>query len=277
MDWTVKVLGPVQLETPDGCASIGGQKARALLAALVIGVGHYLSHDYLIEAMWGSDAPPNADGALQTHISKLRHLLGPEAILMVEHSYLLVAECEQIDACVFSRTVRRAGEQLAVDAAAARALVHEAMDLWRGVPFGDLADCEFCSLEMQRLVEVRRMAEEIELEASLVLGLWAETVPRLQAAVADEPYREHRWFLLMHALAQTGRRVEALRVHHDLEQTLGDVGLGVTGAFGELAALIAAGEPLPALAGTWCAQSSEGRQAAHRASATMSPTRSSRK
>ena len=98
MDWTLKVLGPVQVVTSDGIASIGGQRSRALVAALVIGVGHCLSQDYLIEAIWGPEAAPHANAALQTQVSKLRHLLGPVAIITEEHSYRLIADCEQIDA-----------------------------------------------------------------------------------------------------------------------------------------------------------------------------------
>jgi DNA-binding SARP family transcriptional activator len=219
-----------------------------LLAALTIGVGHDLSQGYLVEAIWGPSPPSHATAALQTHVSRLRHVLGADAIIAEDHSYRLVARCRQIDACRFQRSIRKAAAVLHVDPATARDEVHEAMRLWRGVPFGDLAEEEFCFLEMRRLGEVRCRAEEIELEASLALGRYDETVSRLQAAVADEPYRERRWYLLIYALAQAGRRVEALRAHHDLTATLTEVGLTPTHSFDELAGNVASGEPLPPLA-----------------------------
>lgn len=247
MTWTILILGPVHVATPHGLAPIGGRRARALLAALTIGVGHDLSQGYLVEAIWGSRPPPHAAAALQTHISRLRHVLGFGAIITEDHSYRLAARCRQIDACRFQRSVRRAAAALHEDPAAAREAVHEAMPLWRGVPFGDLAEEECCFLETQRLVEVRRQAEEIELEASLALGRHSDTVSRLQAAVGDEPYRERRWYLLIYALAQSGRRVEALRAHHDLTETLREVGLTPTRSFDELAGNVASGEALPPL------------------------------
>jgi len=242
------VLGPVQVETPAGLVPIGGRRSRTLLAALVIGVGRDVSQDTLIEAVWGSQPPPHATAALQSHVSKLRHVLGVNSIVTEDHSYRLVADCDQIDACRFQRDIQQAASVLPADPTAARTLVREATELWRGAPFGELSDEEFCYLETQRLGELRRTGEEIELEAGLALGMDSETVPALQAAVVGEPYRERRWYLLIYALARSGRRVEALRVHNDLAMTLGAVGLAPTHAFDDLAAMVAAGDPLPPLA-----------------------------
>lgn len=247
MDWTVLVLGPVHVQTAGELMPVGGRKTRALLAALTIGVGHDISQDYLIQAIWPSRAPPHTAAALQSHVSRLRRVLGSEAIVSEDHSYRLVARCRQIDACRFQRGVRRAADALQEDPATAREEIRDAMKLWRGVPFGDLAEEEFCYVETQRLGELRRRAEELELESSLALGRFSETVPRLKAAVADEPYRERRWYLLIYALAQAGRRVEALRAHHDLTATLGEVGLSPTHSFDELAGSVASGEQLPPL------------------------------
>jgi len=247
MDWTVLVLGPVHVETPIGLTPIGGRRTRSLLAALTIGVGHDISQDYLVEAIWGSCAPPHAAAALQTHVSRLRHVIGAEAIITEDHSYRLVARCSQVDACLFQRRIGRAATIQYDEPESARDEIRTAMELWRGAPFGDLADQEFCYLETQRLYELRRWAEEIELEASLALGRYDETVSRLQAAVSDEPYRERRWYLLIYALAQSGRRVEALRAHGDLTAALGEVGLIPTRPFDELAGNVAAGDALPPL------------------------------
>ena len=247
MDWTVLVLGPVHVQKAGAATPVGGRKTRALLAALTIGVGHDITQDYLIQAIWPSQAPPHATAALQSNVSRLRHVLGPHAIIAEDHSYRLIARCRQIDACRFQRGVRRAADALREDPALARGEIRAAMTLWRGVPFGDLAEEEFCYLEAQRLGELRRRADDLELEASLALGRFTETVPRLTAAVADEPYRERRWYLLIYALAQAGRRVEALRAHHDLTTTLGEVGLSPVHSFDELAGSVASGEPLPPL------------------------------
>lgn len=46
---------------------------------------------------------------------------------------------------------------------------------------------------------------EIELEAELALGRHELIVGELEIAVVDHPYREGLWYLLIEALARSGR------------------------------------------------------------------------
>ena len=47
--WTIRVLGPVDLATPDGVESLGGRLPQTLIATLVIAAGRIVSIDHLIE------------------------------------------------------------------------------------------------------------------------------------------------------------------------------------------------------------------------------------
>ena len=237
----ILVLGPVAAYGQAGPIPVGGRVARTLLAALVISANRAVSCDALIDAVWGETPPPTVQTTLQSHVSKLRTVVGSGAIERINRSYRLVASCRQIDACEFERLVSDAELTLAQDPRTARATIAAGLDLWRGPPFGDLAGEPFCQLEARRLDELRLAAEEIALEADLDLQRHAEVIPGLQAAVSDQPYREHRWYLLMRALSEAGRRVEALRAHEELCATLGELGLRPTASLDELADDIAMG------------------------------------
>jgi DNA-binding SARP family transcriptional activator len=223
---------------------VGGRVPRSLLSALVISANRAVSCDALAQIIWNGKPPLTARSTLQSHVSKLRTILGRDAIHRDGGAYRLVATCRQIDACEFERLVSEAELALAEQPGQARAAVAQGLAMWRGAPFGDLVDEEFINLEARRLDELRLAAEEIALEADLELDRHADVIPGLRASVADQPYREHRWYLLMRALAEVGRRVEALRAHQELCDLLGELGLGPAPELNRLAESIALGVAL---------------------------------
>ena len=223
-DHTIRLLGPVDVLTPSGPVAIGGRQARAMLGALAIGAGHAVSIDHLSDVLWDDDPPESADNSLQSYVSHLRHLLGAAAIVRVDHSYKLTAEARHIDALIFERLV---GEALESKDRPERCkeIGREALSLWRGQPFGELGDEEPFRLEAYRLDELRLLAMELVLESDLMLGHAELVVGELESAVEEHPYREHLWHLLVVALAQCDRRVEALRACARLRAELAEVGL----------------------------------------------------
>lgn len=223
-DQMIRLLGPIDVLAASGPVSVGGRQARALLGALAIGAHHAVSIDYLYQVLWGDTRPVSAYNTLQSYVSHLRHILGPEAIVRVDHSYGLMAGSEHIDALVFERLVNAAAETREY-AQRCQSICREALALWRGRPFGDLADHENFRLEAYRLDELRLLAMELSLGADLALGHHELAVGELESAVEENPYREHLWHLLIEALARCGRRVEALRACTRLREELAKVGL----------------------------------------------------
>jgi DNA-binding SARP family transcriptional activator len=222
-DYEIRVLGPIEVLTPSGCLAVGGRHARALLGALVVGVGHAVPIDHLREVIWGQDPPESVDNTLQSNVSHLRRLLGPDAIVRVDGSYELTTEPANIDAVRFETLLAAAAAS--TDDLERRRYGREALGLWRGRPFGDLADDEAFELDSYRLEEMRLAAMEICLEADLALGNHELIVGELEAAVEEHPYRERLWFLLIEALEAGYRRVEALRACARLRGVLAEVGL----------------------------------------------------
>ncbi len=220
----IRVLGPIDVMTATGSASVGGIRARAVLGALVISAGHAVPIDHMCEAVWGVDPPPSADNTLQSYVSDIRRVLGAGTIARSDHSYELDAHAVDIDARQFEQLLRRATEARA-DSEESWRLCHDALRLWRGRPFGDLADEEAFRLEAYRLDELRLATMELSLEADLALGRHELVVGELEVAVEEHPYRERLWYLLIQALARDDRRVEALRACARLRRVLREVGI----------------------------------------------------
>lgn len=198
--------------------------ARKLLGALAIATNHMVSSDHLAQVLWGEEPPPSATNALQTYVYRLRRLLGRDRILTEDHSYSLQLDPLQLDALVFEKT--------ASEAARARQqpekcieLCRSALALWRGVPFGEFVDEDPFRIEAIRLDELRLFVMELELESELKLGRGELVVGTLEALVEDHPYRERFWSLLVTALMECGRRVEALRSLTRLRGILAETGL----------------------------------------------------
>ena len=87
---------------------LGGQKQRALLAALLVRVGEVVSTDRLIDDLWGEEPPRTAATSLQNFVSQLRKLLGPEVLVTRPPGYALDVEREAVDAARFERLVAEA-------------------------------------------------------------------------------------------------------------------------------------------------------------------------
>ena len=239
----VRVLGPIDVVTAGGAVSVGGHQPRALLGALVLSAGHAVPIDRLRWVLWGDDPPGAGDATIQSYVSHLRHLLGPDVILLTDHSYEIDATKVDIDAVLFERSFRQAANAQD-EPERCWQLSREALGLWRGRPFGELADDEEFTIETHRLEQLRLATMELNMEADVMLGRTKSVIGELEATVKEQPYREHLWWLLIRALAEEGRRVEALRRCEDLRRCLAEVGIGVGPEVAKLEREILAGEEI---------------------------------
>lgn len=224
-DPVVLVLGPIEVAVDGERVAVGGKKTRAVLTALVLDLGHAVSSDHLIAAVWRDDPPASARTTLQSRISRLRNLTGAESIVFEDDAYTLDVPPQVVDVVQFEQLANSAAACVDNDPDAAAEQSAAALALWRGRPFGDLADDEFVVPATQRLEQLRLWAMETRLWADVVRGEYGHVIPTLQAAVADHPYRERLWMMLMTALACDGRRVEALRAYSELDALLAELGL----------------------------------------------------
>jgi DNA-binding SARP family transcriptional activator/ABC-type transport system substrate-binding protein len=221
------LLGPLEARQGDSVVSIGGPKQRALLALLLLHANEVVSRERLIEELW-PERPRDRDHSLDHHISRLRRALGePSLIATRGGGYVLDVAPDCIDAHRFEQILEE-GKRANADGDPAAALerLREALALWRGNAFADLAYEPFARVESERLEELRLLALEERIDAELALGVAAALVPELESLAARHPLRERIRAQLMLALYRSGRQADALRVYADARQTLaGDLGL----------------------------------------------------
>lgn len=198
-----------------------------MLALLLLEPGRAVSDDRLTEELWRGEPPPGAATTLRVYVSRLRGILADAPISRSGAGYLLDVPPERVDAHRFERLLAEGQEALARGSARrAASRLAEALELWRGRPFGALTDEGALAVEARRLEELHVLALEAQIEAKLQLGRDAELVDELEALLSQHPYRERLWGHLMLALYRAGRQAEALAAYRRA-WTLLDERLGV--------------------------------------------------
>jgi len=206
-----RVLGPLVVTEEGRELPLGWAKQRAVLAVLLLHANEVVTTDRLVAALWGSDAPTTARTALQGHVSRLRKIVGRDRLRTHGAGYVLEVAPEELDLARFERLV--ADARAADDPGVRRALLGEALSLWRGRPLPEFEGERFARAEIERLEELRLGALEERIDAELALGRHADLVGELERLVSRAPRRERLRGQLMVALYRSGRQAEALDVY----------------------------------------------------------------
>ncbi|MGB2567661.1 BTAD domain-containing putative transcriptional regulator [Micromonospora citrea] len=215
----INVLGPVQVERDDRPVRLGPKQVE-LLAILLVEPGAAIPATRIVDLMWGDERSPGARATLRSHVSHLRQALGAErALITVGTAYRLDVPPDAVDAyrferwCADGRRLVAAGEPDLAERGAA--LLADALALWRGPAFADVADRPFVLPTVARLDAARRAARRDHAAALSALGRHAEAVAQLAGAVVDDPYDEGVRRMLAVALYAERRVDEAAEVCRD--------------------------------------------------------------
>jgi predicted ATPase/DNA-binding winged helix-turn-helix (wHTH) protein len=222
-----RLLGPVEAFSDGVALPLGGPRQRALLALLLVDPGEPVSVDRLVDELWQGRPPPGAATTLRSYASRLRSVLGEAGVLTSGPAgYVLDVDPDRIDSSRFERLVREAEKNLAGGRyRRARQQLSEALLLWRGRPFGELADEGLLRSEAERLDQRRIEVLEQRIDVDLDLGAGTEVVEELELLVREHPYRERLWRGLMLALYRAERQADALATYRRAHEILGGVGL----------------------------------------------------
>ena len=226
-----RVLGNVEVVTDGMPLALEGRKSRELLAFLLLHANEPVPAGRIVEALWGDDAPLTVDASLRVAVSKLRKALEPvgarDRLETRPSGYVVRVEPELVDAARFDALATEGhraleGGRLAESAERLR----QALGLWRGTPYQEIAACADAAPELKRLTSRRLDAQDHLAEAELGLGRHETLVPELETLVAEQPTRERRAAHLMLALYRSGRQSEALDVYtHTREALIANLGL----------------------------------------------------
>ena len=158
-----------------------GAKERAVLAYLLAHLGRSVSHDEIVDAVWGDRLPSSAVRSLHARISRLRRLLEPgrtaasaSVIARDGAGYRLAIGSDDVDGERFARLVAEARSD---EPRESLAKAENALALLRGEPYGEFLYLDFAQVEVRRLKELELQARELRVAALLEFGLHGEAPP----------------------------------------------------------------------------------------------------
>ena len=200
------------------------RQGRLLFAWLVVHRARPAARDELIDALWGEHAPSGCEATLRSLLSRLRRVLGADAVAAGEQPRLLLPGDAFVDLDAARGGLHRAEAAVAAEDwtrawAPARVALHTAQ---RGFLPGHDAPW---------IAEVRGELGEMQLRALECVGAAALGMGRGELASAERsgrrlvelaPFRESGHRLLMEALAARGNVAEALLVYERLRTLLRD-------------------------------------------------------
>jgi DNA-binding SARP family transcriptional activator len=197
-----------------------GRKGACALGYLAANLDRWIVRDELIFALWGDAAPPDAEGALASLLSKVRRVVGQDHIAGRSTVRFIAADDTLIDLHFAIECLHRAQVELAAGRAQlAWQPAHTAFSIARRT-FLLGHEAPWIDEWRNRLDEVELWGLECHTEAMLAAGELLEAERVARDLVQRAPFRESGHRLLMSALERGGNRAEALRVYERLRTLL---------------------------------------------------------
>ncbi|GLW89977.1 AfsR/SARP family transcriptional regulator [Actinokineospora globicatena] len=210
------LLGPLEARHAGTTIDFGGQRRRAVLAALLLRANSLVDIGYLANATWDR-LPAAPESNIRTHVAGLRRALrefgdGDARLVTGSGAYRLVVEPAELDLLRFRDFAARGNASLrAGEPEAAMADLSRALGLWRGEPLTGLGSPGAVLLaETARLADLRLTVVEQHATAAIGAGRADLVVDTLGPVLAEHPLRESLWVRFVQALHQCGRTAEAL-------------------------------------------------------------------
>ena len=222
-----RILGHLEVQTPDGWTAISAPKWRSLLACLLVRPGQLVPTESLIFDLWGDNPPSTANNMVSIYVHRLRkEVIGDADGQTLVHrapGYLLRVAPGDLDSQVFESLVAEGRSALAAaQPERAAEVLAEALGLWRGPLLADVPPSPMLANHVSQAAERLLDTTELRIEADLACGRAAQVVAELRGLVAEHPLRERLRALLMRALEDAGRRAEAFEAYAQARQAISD-------------------------------------------------------
>jgi DNA-binding SARP family transcriptional activator/tetratricopeptide (TPR) repeat protein len=217
----VKVLGSWEVSAGRTTVPIPPGHLRSLFAAMLLTVGQPVRIDTLAERLWGERQPANVRGTLSTYITRLRRLLGSDAIVSYPGGgYSLYLHEDDVDLHRFRSLLRRSRDAGTADNELV--LLHQALGLWRGRPFTGVESGWLDRDVVPALTEEWFSATERRIDLDLARGASNELIAELWQLTNNYSLRESLWLRLISTLHRSGRRADALTAYQQVRAILRD-------------------------------------------------------
>ena len=225
-----RVLGQLRVLRDGLSVDLRRPRSRELLAFLLLRAGKNVATDELLDALWPDKDPDAARRSLWVHVSNLRKALEPDRVpgngsgvlVTAGKDYSLRVEPTLIDAVRFESRILEARSLRGSDVMQARTLIDDALSLWTGPPYADLAYVEFVQVEIRRLEELRLSALEDRLRAALDMGDHRAVLDEVRHLIDEHPLRESLRGIEMLAWYRAGEQTKALRCYQEIRLRLSD-------------------------------------------------------
>ncbi|MFH9195500.1 AfsR/SARP family transcriptional regulator [Streptomyces globisporus] len=222
----VGLLGPLSVRRGGRNLDLGPVRRQAVLVALVLRAGHRVTHEDLLDDIWGDHPPSTGVRVLPSHVYALRQTLETEAVQRAgvirsgKGWYSFDDQETRLDTEELAARSGRAHETRAsAGPAAALALFGEALALFRGEPLAGLPG-RYTNSVRRQLQEQWHTLRRGRLECLVLLGRSAEALEELAELTASRPLDEGLLALQIRVLSTSGRQAEALDAFHGLRGRL---------------------------------------------------------
>jgi DNA-binding SARP family transcriptional activator len=211
----LSLLGRFDLIGPDGPNDLTSKKLAALLAFLACTAPQAHSRDKLMALLWGSHFDAQARQNLRQALTRLRRVLGDDALVTTGEVVSLRPGVIACDVAHF--------EALLADGS--RDALNGAIGLYRGGLLADIAIpeeawTEWLGVQRQRLEGLALDAMVRLGEEDIQAGNHEQALSVGNRAIEVSSLREDAHRLTMRALAAGGRRADALKHYEDLTALL---------------------------------------------------------
>jgi DNA-binding SARP family transcriptional activator len=250
----VRVLGSFTASVDGRDVPLGGPQQRAVLARVLIGGGQAVAAEQIVHDVWGERSAEATAASVHAYVSRLRRLLGPDALPRQPGGYVLDRGVVAVDADLFVAEVDEGRRALARgDDATAVTVLGVALGRWSGPQAfggGPVRDAAFLVPVAARLEELRVVAAEALADAHARRGRAADDIALLEELAERDPLRESVVVRLVRALYAGARQADALAAYERCSRALADeLGVDPTPALRRVHAAVLAQEPLLGVTG----------------------------
>ena len=217
----VHLSGPLRVDrggTKLAGAELGSRKGRTLLRLLAARRGDVLTGAEIAGVLWPQESPSNPDAVVASLVSRLRRVLGPDAVLGGREGYRLGAVETDV---ALARQLLADAERAAPAAAGAGAAAALAL-LEAGEASAVEPDDDWLAPVRSDVSVLRRRARHLVARTALETGEADAAEDAARRALSDDPLDEEAVRLLMRALLARDLPAEALRTYELLRRALAD-------------------------------------------------------